>query len=81
MLVVLSHLTFRSPPMMDRLRKLWEIIDINNISIRALYSIRGESLGRKARPKTGKDDMQLNSRIFIYPNSLWDPHSIDGFAT
>jgi hypothetical protein len=35
--VVLSHLTSRSPTMMDELRKLWELIDTNNISVRARY--------------------------------------------
>jgi hypothetical protein len=34
---VLSHLTSRSPTMMDELRRLWELIDTNNISIRARY--------------------------------------------
>jgi hypothetical protein len=32
--VALSHLTSRSATMMDELRKLWELIDTNNISIR-----------------------------------------------
>jgi hypothetical protein len=37
MVVVLSHLTSRSRAMMDKLRKLWELIDTNNISICARY--------------------------------------------
>jgi hypothetical protein len=36
-LVVLNHLTSRSPSMMDELGKLWELIDTNNIIIRARY--------------------------------------------
>jgi hypothetical protein len=35
--VVLNHLTSRLPAMMDEFRKLWELIDTNNISIRARY--------------------------------------------
>jgi hypothetical protein len=34
---VLNHLTSRSPAMTDELRKLWELIDTNNINIRARY--------------------------------------------
>jgi hypothetical protein len=34
---ILSHLTSWSPTMMNELRKLWELIDTNNISIRARY--------------------------------------------
>jgi hypothetical protein len=34
---VLSHLTSRSPAMIYELRKLWELIDTNNISLRAHY--------------------------------------------
>jgi hypothetical protein len=36
-LVVLSHLTSRSPAMTDEFRKLWELIDTNNINIRGRY--------------------------------------------
>jgi hypothetical protein len=68
--------------MMDELRKLWELIDTNNINIRARYSrsaanIRADKLSRK----THKEDWQLNPRIFTYMDSLWAPHSIDRFAT
>jgi hypothetical protein len=63
--VVLSHLTSRSPAMMDELRKLWELIDTNNISIRARYirfaaNVSADKLSRK----TDMDDWQLNPRIF-----------------
>jgi hypothetical protein len=34
---ILNHLTFRSLAMMDELRKLWELIDTNDINIRARY--------------------------------------------
>jgi hypothetical protein len=35
LVVVLSHLTSRSPAMMDELRKLWELIETDNISVYA----------------------------------------------
>jgi hypothetical protein len=37
MVVVRSHLTSRSPAIMDEFRKLLEVIDTNNASIRARY--------------------------------------------
>jgi hypothetical protein len=58
MVDVLSHLTSRSPAMMNELRKLWELIDINNISIRARYvrsaaNVWAERLSRE----TDRDDL------------------------
>jgi hypothetical protein len=44
MVAVLSHLTSRSPSMMDELQKLWELIDTNNISIaRGIFAPRPTS--------------------------------------
>jgi hypothetical protein len=68
--------------MIDELRKLWELIDTNNISIHAHYirsaaNVWADRLSRE----TDRDDLQLNSRIFTYLDSLWAPHSIDRFAT
>jgi hypothetical protein len=80
--VVLSHLTSRSLAMMGELRKLWELIDTNNIIIRALYSIHGQQIwADKLSRETDMDDWQLNPRIFTYMDSLWGPHSIERFAT
>jgi hypothetical protein len=76
---VFSHLTPRSPVMMD---ELWELIDTNNINVRARYirfaaNVSADRLSRE----TDKDDWLLNPRIFIYLDSMWGPHSIDMFAT
>jgi hypothetical protein len=67
---------------MDKLRKLWELIDTNNINIRARYirsaaNVWAERMSRE----TKMDDWQLNLRIFTYVEPLWAPHSIDRFAT
>jgi hypothetical protein len=80
--VVLSHLTSRSPVMMGEPRKLWELIDTNNINIRArcirsAANVWAERLSRE----TDRDDWQLNTRILTYMDSVWAPHSIDRFAT
>ena len=68
--------------MMDELRKLWELIDTNNISIRTRYIryaayVWADNLSRE----TNRADWQVNPRIFTYMDSLWGPHSIDMFAT
>jgi hypothetical protein len=67
---------------MDELGKLWELIDTNNINIRARYirsaaSVWADRLSRE----TYMDDWQLNLRIFTYLDSMWGPHSIERFAT
>jgi hypothetical protein len=61
---ILSHLMSRSPAMMDELRKLWELIDTDNINIRARYirsaaNVWADRLSRE----TDKDDWQLKPRI------------------
>jgi hypothetical protein len=68
--------------MMDELRKFWELIDTNNMSIRARYirsaaNVWADRLSRE----TDIDEWQLEPRIFTYLDSLWGPHSIDKFAT
>jgi hypothetical protein len=80
--VVLSHLTFRSQAMMDELRKLLELINTNNISIRARYIRSAANVwADRLNHETDKDDWQLNPRVFTYLDSLWGPYSIDRFAT
>jgi hypothetical protein len=68
--------------MIGKLRKLWELIDTNNNSIRARYirsvaNVWTDTLIRE----TDKQYWQLDPRIFIYLDSLWPPHSINKFAT
>jgi hypothetical protein len=81
--VVLNHLTSRSTlAIMDELWNLWELIDTNNIIIRARYirsaaNVWADRLSRE----TDIEDLHLNPRIFIYLDSLRGPHSIDRFHT
>jgi methionine aminopeptidase len=69
--------------MMDELRKLWELIDTNNINIRARYYVRSAAnvLADRLSREKDMDEWQLNPRIFTYVDSLWGPHSIDRFTT
>jgi hypothetical protein len=78
----LLKLTTRSRVMMTELRRLWHLLDVNDISIRPRYirstaNIWADSLSREL----DRDDWQLNPRVFDYLQSAWGPHSIDRFAS
>jgi hypothetical protein len=78
----LSKLTTRSPVMMTELRRLWHLLDVNDINtppryIRSAANIWADSLSREL----DRDDWQLNPRIFAYLHTAWGPHSIDRFAS
>jgi hypothetical protein len=78
----LSKLTTRFPVMMTELRRLWHLLDVNDISIRPRYirsaaNIWADSLSREL----DRDEWQLNPRIFSYLQTGWGPHSIDRFAS
>ena len=77
---VLTHLTSRSPAMMTELRKLWWILDSQEITIvpsyiRSAANIWADRLSREL----DSGDWQLNPRIFRYLDHLWGPHSVDRF--
>ena len=79
---VLTHLTSKSPQMMNELRKLWFLLDNNDIQLRTRYirsaaNIWADSLSRQ----TDRSDWQLNPRVFHQLESEWGPHSIDRFAS
>jgi hypothetical protein len=68
--------------MMTELRRLWHLLDVNDINIRPRYirsaaNIWADSLSREL----DRDDWQLNPRIFAYLQSAWGPHSVDRFAS
>ena len=79
---VLTHLTSRSPAMMTELRKLWWLLDNNDIAIRARYirsaaNIWADRLSRELDTA----DWAVNPRIFRYLDRLWGPHTVDRFAS
>ena len=79
---VLTHLTSRSPAMMAELRKLWWILDTQEITIlpryiRSAANIWADRLSREL----DHGDWQLNPRIFRYLDRIWGPHSVDRFAS
>jgi hypothetical protein len=62
--------------MMDELRKLWELIDTDNISIRARYIRSAANVwADKLSRETHRDDWQLNPRITTHLPIVYCGHS------
>ena len=79
---ILTNLTTKSPEMMRELRKLWYLLDTNDITLRARY-IRSASnvwADRLSR-EIDSNDWMFNPHIFAYLDGLWGPHTTDRFAT
>ena len=79
---VLTHLTSKSPAMMCELRKLFLLIDRNDIKIRTQYirsaaNIWADSLSRV----TDNSDWQLHRRVVEHLSGLWGVPSVDRFAS
>jgi hypothetical protein len=78
----LTKLTSRSPVMMTELRRLWFLLDTNDIHIRPRYirsaaNVWADTLSRKL----DTEDWQLNPRVFKQFQERWGPHTIDRFAS
>jgi hypothetical protein len=78
----LTKLTIRSPAMMDELRRMWYLLDTNDIRTRPRYirsatNMWADTLSREL----DIDDWQLSPLIFSRLQKLWGPHSIDRFAS
>jgi hypothetical protein len=69
----LSELTIRSPVMMTEVRRLWHLLDVNDINIRPMHihsaaNIWADSLNQEL----DRDDWKLNPRIFSYLQAKWE---------
>ena len=78
----LTKLTSRSPAMMEELRRLWYLLDTNDIHIRARYirsaaNVWADTLSREL----DTEDWQLNPQIFEHLQRRWGPHTVDRFAS
>ena len=79
---VLTSLTSRSPAMMSELRKLFYLIDTNEIYIRPLYirsaaNIWADRLSREL----DRSDWRLHPRVFAHLDEIWGGHTVDRFAS
>lgn len=79
---ILKSWTTKSADMMRVLRKLWLLLDINNITLRAQYIASADNVWADALSRqddTG--DWRLNPSVFRQLERRWGPHSVDRFAT
>jgi len=79
---ILTNLTSKSPALMRELRLLVEVLDWNDISIRALYIRSAENkiadyFSRIARAR----DYRIVASIFELAQSWWGPCTVDAFAS
>jgi hypothetical protein len=77
----LNKLTSRSTVMMTELRRLWFLLDTNDIHIRPRYirsgaNICADTLSREL----DTENLQLNPRLFAHLQARLGPHTIDRFA-
>jgi hypothetical protein len=79
---ILTNLTSRSPALMRELRKLVYVLDVNDISVRAVYIRSAENkvadfYSRLARPR----DYTIAQHLFERVQSWWGECSVDAFAS
>jgi hypothetical protein len=78
----LTKLTSRSPVMMTELRRLWFLLNTNDIHIRprcirSAANAWADTLSREM----DSEDWQLNPQIFDHLQRRWGPHTIDRLAS
>ncbi|KAK3262767.1 hypothetical protein CYMTET_28392 [Cymbomonas tetramitiformis] len=79
---MLSHFTSRNPELMRRMRRLWILLDLNDIELQARY-IRSEANEWADRFSWDKDldDWCLNRRWLWWAEREWHRHTVDRFAS
>ena len=79
---ILSHLTSRSPALMNELRKLWFLLDSHDIHLRPRWiSTTANVWADKLSREVDTGDWKLNPRVFGYLDRRWGPHTVDRFAS
>jgi hypothetical protein len=79
---VLTGLASRSPEMMTELRRLWYLLDTNNIHIKPRYiRFAANTWANKLSRHLDSDDWQLDPSVFHEMDTRFGPHTIDRFAS
>jgi hypothetical protein len=80
---ILTNVTSRSPALMAELRKLWWLIDTNDIALRAKYIRSAANVWADAlsRDRSGQSEWRLAPELFKQIDADWGPHHVDRFAT
>ena len=79
---MLVHYTSKSPSIMRRLRHLWLLLDLHNITLKAEYirseaNVWADALSREL----DTEDWRLNPEVFAELDRDFGPHTIDRFAS
>jgi len=79
---VLTNVTSRSPELMKELRKLWRLLDLEDITLRTRYirsaaNVWADRLSRREN----QDDWMLGWKYFEALETLYGPHTVERFAT
>ncbi|KAK3267043.1 hypothetical protein CYMTET_24372 [Cymbomonas tetramitiformis] len=79
---MLSHVTSRNPDLMRRMRRLWLLLDLQDIELQACY-IRSEAnvWANNLSRCEDLDDWRLNRDWFVWANKQWGPCTVDRFAS
>ena len=79
---IVTSLTSRSPELMAELRALLEVLDVNDVALRAWYirsaeNVVADHFSRIARPR----DYVLRQELFERVQSWWGAFTVDAFAS
>ena len=79
---MLTHATSRSPELMQELRRLWWLLDVNDIRLRPVYirsaaNVWADRLSRMV--KAGQTI--ITPELFRELETRYGPHTVDAFAT
>ena len=82
MVHMLVHYSSRSPHIMRRLRALFLLLDLNNISLTVEY-IRSEAnvWADQLSRELDTEDWRLNPAVFLALEKEFGPHTVDRFAS
>ena len=79
---ILTNHTSRSKPLMALLRKLWWLLDVENIELRPQYIRSAANVWADALSRDlDCDDWKINPRVFQRLDKSWGPHHVDRFAS
>jgi hypothetical protein len=79
---VLAGLTSRSLEMMTELRRMWYMLDTNNIHFSPRYiRFAANTWANKLSRHLDIDDWQLDPSVFHEMDTQFGPHTIDRFAS
>ena len=80
-LAAILNISSKSDALMQQLRRLWWVLDSNNVSLQAAYVPSAANPADAPSRMTDRDDYQLDPAVFAWLDSLFGPHTVDRFAT